>query len=354
MKRTPRTIRRLALLLGAAASLAPASQAATSAEPLFVPVLKENFPDPFILKVGQHFLGYSTTSAGRNVPMAASTDLVTWRIIKDEKDTKKPYDAMPTLPSWAKPGFTWAPEVLAANGGYVLYFSAPHRKLDVQCIGAATSSDPLGPFISQSAEPLVCQPKIGGTIDAHPFRDTDGQLYLYDKNDGNNPRFLKPSQIWAQKLSADGLRLEGQAVTIETNDKHWEWRVVEAPTMVHHAGGYTLFFSGNHFGWEADQRLSNYGIGYATCTGPMGPCTDAGENPWLRSYYGEPGCLSGPGHPAVFEAGKRSFIAFHAWAANAGCRPAKNERYLYVAPLGFEGAKPIIGPSLRPKAMPGK
>jgi hypothetical protein len=31
------------------------------------------------------------------------------------------------------------------------------------------------------------------------------------------------------------------------------------------------------------------------------------------------------------------------------CRPAKNERYLYVAPLGFEGAKPTLGPSLRPK-----
>ncbi len=341
--------------LGLAACVAGLAAApASAAEPgdLFVPVLQENFPDPFVLQVGKHFLGYSTTSAGRNVPMAASTDLVTWRMVKDEKNPKQLYDAMPTLPAWAKSGFTWAPEVLATDAGYVLYFSAPHRKLDVQCIGVATSAEPIGPFVSAATEPLVCQPALGGTIDAHPFRDTDGKLYLYYKNDGNNPRFLKASQIWAQRLSADGLRLEGTATAILKNDTHWEWRVVESPSMVRHAGGYTMFFSGNHFGWEADQRLSNYGTGYASCTGPMGPCTDAAENPWLRSYYGKPGCLSGPGHPTVFKAGSRSFIAFHAWAANSGCRPAKNERHLYVAPLGFEGAKPLVGPSLRPKAAP--
>lgn len=340
-----------AKLLACAVAIGAGTYAAAAAEPLFVPVLQENFPDPFILQVGKHFLGYSTTSAGRNVPMAVSTDLVSWRLVKDEKDPKKLYDAMPTVPAWAKSGFTWAPEVLATEGGYVLYFSAPHKKLDVQCIGAATSTDPTGPFVSRSAEPLVCQPELGGTIDAHPFRDTDGQHYLYYKNDGNNPRFLKPSRIWAQKLSADGLKLEGQPAVVATNDTHWEWRVVEAPTMVRHPGGYTLFFSANHFGWEADQRLSNYGTGYATCTGPMGPCTDAKENPWLRSYFGAPGCLSGPGHPTVFKAGSRSFIAFHAWAASSGCRPARSERYLYVAPLGFEGATPIIGPSLRPKTV---
>ena len=65
-------------------------------------------------------------------------------------------------------------------------------------------------------------------------------------------------------------------------------------------GGYTMFFSGNHFGWEADQRLSNYGTGYADCRGPLGPCTDAPENPWLRSFNERgTGCLSGPGHPTV-------------------------------------------------------
>jgi hypothetical protein len=120
--------------------------------------------------------------------------------------------------------------------------------------------------------------------------------------------------------------------------------------MVRHGQGYTLFFSANHFGWEADQRLSNYGTGYAQCRGPMGPCTDAAENPWLRSFN-EPrraGCLSGPGHPAVFSAGGRQFMAFHAWAANSGCRKAADERFLYIAPLMWKDGKPVLAPSLRP------
>ena len=39
----------------------------------------------------------------------------------------------------------------------------------------------------------------GGTIDANPFRDTDGKLYLYYKSDGN--AVGKTSFIWGQRLS---------------------------------------------------------------------------------------------------------------------------------------------------------
>ena len=320
-------------------------------EPLHEPVLKENFPDPHIIKVGDRYIAYSTTTARRNVPVAVSSDLVQWSRLTDPAKPKQLYDAMPTLPAWAGTGFTWAPEVLPVDGGYRLYFSAPHRTLKVQCIGVAASTDPLGPFVPQGSEPLVCQPELGGTIDAHPFRDRDGQLYMYYKNDGNNPRFLKPAQIWAQRMAADGLRVTGPAVPLVSNDTHWEWRVVEAPTMVRHDGGYALFFAANHFGWEADQRLSNYGTGYANCRGPMGPCQDADTKPWLGSYFDRArGCLSGPGHGAVVHSGDQLYFAFHAWAASAGCRKLRDERYLYVAPLRFEASKPVIGPSLRARA----
>lgn len=343
--------RALSAVIAALLPLAPTGSAPTPAparDPLFVPVLRENVPDPFVLPVGGRYLMYSTNHDERNVPVAVSRDLVRWARVKDERDPKLAYDAMPTLPAWAKRGFTWAPEVIALNGGYVMNFTARHAKSGLQCIGVATAADPLGPFVSSAPEPLVCQFDQGGTIDGHTFRDADGQLYFYYKNDGNNPRVLKPARIYVQRMTPDGLKLTGEPVPLVRDDKHWEWRVVEAPTMVRHAGGYTLFFSANHFGWEADQDLSNYATGYATCRGPMGPCTDARENPILRSYRsGAAGCLSGPGHPAVFEAGGRRFVAFHAWAANAGCRPAEHARHLYVAPLSFKGVTPQIGRSLR-------
>jgi hypothetical protein len=127
-------------------------------------------------------------------------------------------------------------------------------------------------------------------------------------------------------------------------------RLVEAPAMVRSPGGYRLFFSAAFFGWNKE-RLSPYATGYATCTGPIGPCTDAPENPILYSFNDrKSGCVSGPGHPSIFQARGRSFIAFHGWAATAGCRKAKDERYLYVAPLIWNGGKPSFGPSVRPAA----
>ncbi|TFI59689.1 glycoside hydrolase [Sphingomonas parva] len=332
--------------LRACASLLPllvTTCAAAAAEPLFAPVLARDFPDPFILADSGRYVAYATNGpkGEPNVQTAVSDDLRRWTPARD---------AMPDLPRWARNGSTWAPEVLELERGYVLYFTARHRRSGLQCVGAATSADPLGPFVSAAPEPLVCQLALGGTIDASPFRDAEGGLYLYFKNDGNNPAADKPAEIWGQRLSPDGLRLEGAPVALLRNDAPWEGRVVEAPTMVRRPGGYTMLYSANDYGWQAHQRLSSYAIGYAACEGPLGPCRDAPDNPLLYSFNSRgAGCLSGPGHQAVFEAEGRSFIAFHAWAATPGCRPLEARRYLYVAPLGWDGAKPRIGPSLKPR-----
>lgn len=313
----------------------------------FVPVFETDFADPFVLPVGNGYLAYATNPSGlrANVQVARSYDLKRWSVLGTPEG--KLHDAMPVLPAWARAGFTWAPEVVRAGNRYVLYFTAREKKSDLQCIGAAVSTSALGPFASTAAEPLVCQRELGGSIDPNVFRDTDGTLYLYYKSDGNNPRVLKPSQIFAQRLSGNGLRLEGDPRPLIRNDQHWEWRVVESPAMVRGPTGYTLFFSANHFGWEADQRLSNYAMGYATCAGPMGPCTKAPENPILLSYNDKRGCLSGPGHQTVFEAGGRKYLAFHAWSATAKCRPAGKGRYMYIAPLDWRGTTPVLGTSLR-------
>ena len=116
-----------------------------------------------------------------------------------------------------------------------------------------------------------------------------------------------------------------------------------------HTTGYQMFYSAAYYGWDyPKERLSQYATGYASCTGPLGPCKDAPENPILHSFNDpQAGCLSGPGHPAILKFAGRQFIAFHAWAASAGCRPLDQERYLYIAPLFWKDGKPQIGPSLR-------
>ena len=325
-----------------AAWLGVAAPAAAAPAPQFAPVLSRDFPDPFVLAAGDRYIAYATNGpkGDPNVQVALSSDLRQWRMAGD---------AMPELPAWVNDGSTWAPEVLRVGDRYLLYFTARHRKSGLQCVGVAGAADPLGPFVATAPEPLVCQFALGGTIDANPFRDADGKLYLYFKNDGNNPAADKPAEIWGQRLSADGLRLEGAPVSLLRNDAAWEGRVVEAPTMARHAAGYTMLFSANDYGWQDHQRLSAYAIGYARCAGPLGPCTDAGDNPLLYSFNSrDAGCLSGPGHQAVFDAGGRAFIAFHAWSATPGCRRLDHRRYMYVAPLGWKDGKPVIGPSLQP------
>ena len=334
-------LRSVLLVLAAACIGSPAPAAS---DPSFVPVFRENFPDSFVLLHGSEFIAYATNN-GPNVPMAISKDLVHWAFVGDANGKRR--DALPQLGSWAKTGFTWAPEVIQLGNRYLLYYTASDKRKNMQCIGVASSADPLGPFVDSSPEPIVCQTALGGSIDASPFRDADGKLYLYFKNDGN--RVHARTSLWAQALAANGVSVTGQAVELIKDDQGWEERVVEAPTMVRSPAGYEMFFSGGFFGWNPEEGgLSPYAMGYASCTGPMGPCTPARDNPLLHSFNDrEAGCLSGPGHQSIFTVGQHTFVSFHAWEATSGCRKQDDRRYLYVAPIFWKDGKPQIGQGLR-------
>jgi len=337
-------LRALLRFAGVAAALLCAAAAPAKNE--FVPVFTENFPDAVVIRHGAQFIAYSTND-GPNVPIATSTDLVHWSFAMDPARPGKRRDALPRLGVWAKPGFTWAPEVIELGGRYLLYYTASDVKRNAQCVGVAVASDPLGPFVDSSPNPIVCQAELGGTIDADAFRDADGKLYLYFKNDGN--RVHARTSLWGQALAADGLSVAGQPTELLKDDQRWEDRVVEAPTMVRSPLGYELFYSGGFFGWNPDEGgLSPYAMGYASCTGPLGPCAAAKDNPILHSFSErEAGCLSGPGHQSIFKVGARTFMSFPAWQATSSCRKQDDRRQLYVAPIFWKDGKPQIAPSLR-------
>ena len=114
--------RRLALFILAFAATAAA------AEPSFVPVFRDNFPDPHIVLHQGEFIAYSTND-NANLPMLVSRDLVHWtRVVGADG---KRLDGMPELAPWVKPGFTWAPEVMQVGGRWLLYYTANHRRRDV-------------------------------------------------------------------------------------------------------------------------------------------------------------------------------------------------------------------------------
>jgi beta-xylosidase len=323
-------------LLAACGDAAPASDPARSGATSMTftnPVYDKNFPDPGVLHEGGTWFAYGTNDVTRNVPLLTSTDLVHW--------TKEP-DVLPAVGSWATSGFTWAPEVIRAESGrYVLYYTARWTKADRQCIGAAVADNPRGPFTDPYPDPLICQDDEGGSIDASPFRDQDGALYLHWKNDGNH--IGVPSHLYAQRLAPDGLSLTGERVRLLTNDKPWQGAVIEAPEMLRHDGKLYLFYSGGAY--DSD----GYAVGYATCDTPMGPCHDAPENPILRSNTR----AAGPGHcyPVTLENGA-TWLLYHAWPPD-GIGSVAPGRQMWLDRIDWRAGKPVVrGPTAGAQPMP--
>jgi hypothetical protein len=282
-----------------------------------------DFPDPFVLRLGSTYYAYATNSAGGNIQIITSTNKTQWSALGN---------ALPSLPAWATPGGSWAPDVLPIDGQYVLYYSAVVTSGGEECISAATSRSPAGPFIDHSSAPLVCQPALAGSIDPSSFVAANGVPYLQWKSNGSGSH---PATLWSEQLASTGTALAGPgASALLTADLGWEDGVVEAPDLIENAGRYFLFYSGNS--WDS----ADYGVGVAACTGPLGPCSE----PWTSPILSGDADIAGPGGESVFtDASGDAYMAFHAWLPSAVGYP--HSRELYIRPLNLTGAEPVVEPA---------
>jgi beta-xylosidase len=255
-------------------------------------------PDPAVVHDGHRWALFSTQVGFLNVPVAVSDDLRQW---------SQPVEALPQLPAWAAWGRTWAPGVLRQDNRFVLYFAARSRALGVQCIGAATARVIQGPYTSPAPEPLVCQPRLGGSIDPQPFVDSGGTAYLLWKADAN--AIGQTSRLFAQRLRPDGLALAGDAVVLLASDAGWEWPLIENPALLAADGAYLLLYSGGW--WDS----GGYATGYAVCATPLGPCVKkTTEQPILASTGDEAGT---GGASVVTDPAGDHWLAYHAWTSGA-------------------------------------
>lgn len=310
-------------------------QAAIPAGSFRNPVFQSDFPDPHVINVKGVFYAYATNASGRNIQVARSNDLINWELQGD---------ALPALPTWAKLGgsLVWAPEVIPVGDKYVMYYTARDKQSNKQCIGVAISDQPDSRFKDTNTKPFICQDAEGGSIDPHPYQEGD-KLYLYWKNDGNC--CSQATWLYVQELSADGLTLSGNPTQLVRNDKAWEGRVVEAPTMVKHEGNYYLFFSGN------DYAGLEYAVGYATCKSVVGPCEDAPENPILKSVTSKPPVV-GPGHQTIVQVGDETWLVYHVWEVNsAGFKGSR--RFMWIDRVIWKDGKPQVqGPNAQAQPAP--
>jgi len=304
-------------LTGCAGAGSAPSSSPSSTGPDFV--IDQDFADPGVIVEGDTAYAFATNTAGFTIRAATSSDMTTW--------TVSDKDALTSLPAWASPGKTWAPEVAKVENGFVMYLTAKDASSAYQCIGTATSSTAAGPYVGVGTQPLVCPQDAGGAIDASTFRDDDGKLYLVWKTDGN----CCGLDTWIElaPLSADGLSLTGPPVKLLKQDKAWEGDLIEAPTLVKRDGRYVLFFSAN------DYSTDRYAIGTATASVISGPYT-ASDEPFLSSASSH-GRYIGPGGQSVVTFKGKDWLVFHSW----------DEAYAYrgmlVRPLTWKGAVPSLG-----------
>ena len=254
------------------------------------PVLRGDYPDPSVIRVGRDYWATATTSQWAPIfPLLHSTDLVNWRLTGS---------VFQLPPSWSA-GSYWAPEISQDAGRFFVYYTARRRNGPL-CVAVADAAAPQGPYTDRG--PLVCQDV--GSIDAAAVTDENGRRYLVWKEDGNSRK--RPTPLWAQPLSANGTALAGEKQEIFRNEAPWEAHLVEGPFILRRADYFYMFYSAD----ACCGRRCNYKTGVARSRKLLGPWERYERNPILAGND-QWKC---PGHGSIVEdpAG-RTFFLYHAY-----------------------------------------
>lgn len=298
-----------------------------------------DFPDPWIVRLGDRYFAYSTTSGGLNVPLLTSTNLHTW-VSRAATPDAPMGDALPRTAAWSEGveksdgrfrASTWAPSVarLGPHRFRLAYATevagAPGQ---LMCISIATATSAIGPFVDRTTAPTVC-PR-NGAIDPQIYIAPTGRPWLVWKAD------LYPARLYTQPMNNAATRVTpGVRPTYLAKVRQpWEGRIIENPAMIRYHKRFYLFYSANSY------ASTRYAIGYLICKSWKGDCRRPRKKPLLATG----GAIAGPGGPAPFVDGRgRLRLGYHAWTAgavgyptNTDCRETTvgcGQRRLYVARL---------------------
>jgi len=223
----------------------------------------------------------------------------------------------------------WAPEVAFANGTFYLYYSVG-RGDKGHHIRVATSTQPEGPYRDTGA--LVTNPFFCPfAIDASPFRDDDGEWYLFYARDflDSGPNGRAGTGVVVDRL-LDMTRLAGTEREVARARHDWQrfaagrimyggiydWHTIEGPCVRKRNGKYYCLFSAGR--WEND----TYGVDFAVADNPLGPYRCDSDDSGARVLRTLPGEVLGPGHNSLAEGpdGKTDYIVYHAWDSRMTAR----------------------------------
>jgi Glycosyl hydrolases family 43 len=308
------------------------------------PIYDGDFADPSALDVSNTLYFYASSSSpskndhGANIPVIGLSQGAGF-------SGQFLGDALPKAPAWSVAGYQWGPDVWARpDKTYVMYYSTPatvplgclatppakgcvktFRGLtNAECISRATATNPAGPFVDNSSSAFICPLDEGGAIDPSVFVASNGTPWLLWKSDGDCCD--KPTYIYSQQLSPDGLSTVGPPHRLIGATQAWEGDLVEAPAMIEDHNQFWLFYSGNLWGHET------YGIGIAHCASVTGPCTKPLDHAWVASDS-DGVSDQGPGGEDFYQTGPIIWMVHHGLAPGQSGDSA--QRRLYVDLIAF-------------------
>ena len=204
----------------------------------------------------------------------------------------------------------WAPEVIKYNDKFYMFYSARDND-DVLKVSVAVSNKISGPYKDINKNEALLNHLGYATIDASPFIDKDGRIYLFFVRECSQQivNGVHTSDTYVVELDKTMAKTIGSAIFLSTPTEKWEryenddyvWN--EGPSVLFYNNKYYLTYSCHHF------RDPNYSVGLSISDCVTGPYRKIKEGPILKRIEG---VIHGPGHSSFLkDKDGQIYIVYH-------------------------------------------